>query len=205
MALSIQEYEKLYWKNYLRFEKDLLDASHYVEICQKNLNTHSRAFLYLLLSIGSEFDNVCREAGNLIGRTNIVDYADELLEKYPTIINQKVLLEDFDLELTPFSGWNHEQASQTLCFWNDYNEVKHDRVANFEKATLGCVLNALAGLFILEMYRMNEIYMVNEYEQLNMSGAESSVFILDNWEYHLRTSNIKPKYKMFDDETGREM
>ena len=37
-------------------------------------------------------------------------------------------------------------------WWSPYNRVKHERIDNFRNANLKNVANALAGLYILELY-----------------------------------------------------
>ena len=56
-------------------------------------------------------------------------------------------------EVTPFFAWEAtgpftEEAYTPLAWWQAYNDVKHDRWANIQRATLLHTVSAVAGLFL---------------------------------------------------------
>ena len=140
-------------------------------------------------------------------RTTIADYAKVLLTKYPTIQEQKVCVFHRPLELKPFAGWNKELPSQSLCFWNSYNKVKHHRVENYPMASFEAVANALAALFILNMYGLNEIYLSKNNLPHNIPETidESKLFYLDSWTERIRLSSVKHHYRLYDDDDQKEI
>ena len=201
-----KKYELNYWKQYTLLEQEFIKTMIYVEIDQANFKTYSSMYLKLLLEIGSEVENVLKEMCNTTGRTTITDYAQQVLQRHPNIINQVVQVKDKSISIIPFAGWNTTQPSKSLGFWNAYNDVKHDRISNYQKATLENVICALAGLFLLEMYRINEIYAVDTDAFQNFpDDEESKLFILSQWEGHLRTSKIKSPYPCFDDDNNERL
>ena len=88
--LDKKQYEITYWNQYLLLEKEFLETTLYVELDVANYSTYSNAYLKLLLSIGSEVDNVLRELTSLTGRSCITTYARSVLSKYPNIVIQDV-------------------------------------------------------------------------------------------------------------------
>ena len=200
--MSKKSYELNYWKQYKLLEKEFANSLIYVELSQANFLTYSSVYLKLLLEIGSEVDNVLREMCAKTGRTDISTYASFVLAKYPNITSHAVQVKDGGFSIIPFNGWNTIQPSQSLSFWEAYNIVKHDRVSNYQEATMKNVLNALAGLFILEMYRMRELYDIDPDEDNSLPDDESDLFVLTSWEQHLRTSKARIPYALFDDEDG---
>ena len=199
--MNILEYKQNYWKQYSLLEKEFDETSQYVTLDNDNLATFSPFYLKLILGIGSEIDNVLKEACGLTGRADMADYAASILSKYPSITTQSVTVENSNITITPFSGWNISQPSQSLEFWKKYNEIKHDRIANYKKASLDTVITALAGLYIILIYRSNELYM-SDPEAFSNLPVESSYFILDNWERRFRTDKVKSEYPIFDDSDG---
>ena len=202
--MTFDEYRINYWRMYLVLEKELVEALDYVELNVNNFSTTSIVFSKLLLSIGAEIDNVFREYSGLTGRSSIEFYYNFILNKHPAIVNQQVKVKDTTIDLKPYDGWNGTQPSQSLNFWQKYNELKHDRVLNAQNASLETVLNALAGLFIMELYRFNDIFMTQSDTFINMPDdeLESKLFILDKWYLKMRTSKLKMDYSLFDEENG---
>jgi len=49
----------------------------------------------------------------------------------------------------PFSGWDAAAPTRSLPWYDDYNAAKHDRESNFNKATLGTALSAVAAVWIM--------------------------------------------------------
>lgn len=202
--MTFDEYRINYWRMFLVLEKELVEALDYVELNTNNYATTSIVFSKLLLSIGAEIDNVFRECSGGSGRTNIEYYYNFIINKYPAIINQQVKVKDTAIILKPYDGWNGSQPAQSLIFWQMYNELKHDRVLNAQNASLESVLNALAGLFIIEMYRFDDIYKTQADTFANMpdNELESKLFILSSWEQKMRTSKVKLDYSLYDEENG---
>ena len=93
--------------------------------------------------------SICKELGNQNANRMDIGYTPTILTKWPKIKEQKVRFRDIQLE--PLSSWM-DNPYQSPNWWSPYNDVKHERIRNYKSANLKNVLNALAGLFILENY-----------------------------------------------------
>lgn len=203
--MTFDEYRISYWRMFLMLEKEFVKTLDYVELNTNNYTTTSIIFSKLLLSIGAEIDNIFRECTKLSGRSDIKYYYKVIINKYPTIIDQTVNVKNTNIVLKPYAGWNESQPSKSLIFWQKYNELKHDRILNAQNASLKNVLNALAGLFIIEMYRFDDIYQTQKDTFTNMPDGEeleSKLFVLNSWKEKIRGSKVKLEYPLYDEENG---
>ncbi|MFC2105244.1 hypothetical protein ACFLS0_00580 [Candidatus Bipolaricaulota bacterium] len=77
---------------------------------------------------------------------NFKDYAHEFEPKLGLQSCRTILLKHPPEFLEPFSGWIDPNGSfQSLDWWQDHNDVKHDRIMHSNKATLrNCVLSLCA-------------------------------------------------------------
>jgi hypothetical protein len=55
--------------------------------------------------------------------------------------------------LNPFTQWAKEEK---LPWWEAFTKLKHDRINNFQEATLGNAINALAATFIVLSFKYEE-------------------------------------------------
>lgn len=201
--MTRDNFERVFWQQYLMLEQEFMETLNYVEFDSQNFNTYSNKFAKILLQIGSEMDNVLRNICESQGRTNITDYANYILGKYPHIVSQTVRTSSNTIILQPYKGWNVSQPSKSLEFWEKYNAIKHDRIQNYQKASLEAVANGMAALFIIEMYELYELYRL-EIETFESSpDKESEIFILEDWTNHLRSSKVKLKNPLMDDDRGK--
>ena len=193
-------YERNYWRHYLQLESDFLQILEYVEFDRNNFSVYSVKLMQLLLSIGSEVDAVFKEICRITEkpRPNIRDYAPIILSRYPNIASQNVRVFKRDLVLTPFESWDLTNPSQTLLFWNSYNEVKHHRSEKFSEANLRAVANGLAALFILNIYKLHDLFEEDIDVCESIPEDKSKLFYLENWTMGIRTSAVKYPYRVID-------
>ena len=148
-------------------EKDFLDTERYISfdfgdnymyLSQEptdiaNSNTFSNEFVKQYQAICSEVDvilkSICKELGNNNANT-MREYTDKVLRNWNNLPNQKVKLNT--IELQPFQNWSPSPTYKSPDWWRPYNGVKHERLENFRNANLKNVANALAGLYVLELY-----------------------------------------------------
>lgn len=71
-------------------------------------------------------------------------------------------------------------AGQSLHWWVAYNNIKHGRVGNFSDANLKNTLNALAALYILEIYFLKSI--ADALGEMGIPDKPSSLFKLNDFE-----------------------
>lgn len=137
-----------HWNYFLALEEDLAELARYVEPSQANFKTYSIEMVRLLLAASSEVDVVmklrCRQLGS---RARSIDgYRKALANQQPRMPEMRTSITRYGLELTPWKNW---QDDRTPKWWADHNKVKHERNANFARASLENVLNAVGGLFLL--------------------------------------------------------
>ncbi len=166
--MNRKEFFKHHWEYYLVLEKDFLQSERYVsfELGENylydgishenygNSTTFSNEFVKQYQAICSEIDvilkSICAELGNPSANDMQNGYTPTVLQAWASIVNQKVKFKE--VELQPFFNWKQAPDYKSPDWWKPYNKVKHERVDNYRKANLKNVVNALAGLYILENY-----------------------------------------------------
>lgn len=153
------EFMQIHWKYYLLLEEDFLRTTRYVELDQANFDTFSKEYYKIFMSICMESEALMKAISGIGGNaySNIGDFGAGILNKYPGITNKEVNVNYTNIILKPYDGWLASAARKTLKWWDAYDDAKHDRVAMDSKANLDNVINALAGLYILEYLYLNEI------------------------------------------------
>jgi hypothetical protein len=137
--------------------------------------------------IGSEIDVIMKElcGFNQFDRKTIKDYATHILERYPDIVNQKIL--GNGIELVPFANWSLENAATSLEWWDAYNTIKHGRVANFSIANLKNTFKSLGALYVLNQYLLKKI--ADDTNDIDIPDKESTIFKMINWETRFVNDN----------------
>ena len=156
--MTENEFVNLYWKQYIMLEKEFRKTVKYVALDSINFETYSDAYVKLLIQIGSEVDIVskalCKEINTASNAHNISQYQPEIISKFPDFYDVIVRSEVTDLK--PWDSWRQQLSP---FWWGKYNAVKHNRndkedgvKENYKYANLQNTINALAGLYQMEMY-----------------------------------------------------
>jgi hypothetical protein len=135
-------------------QEDFRRLGEYVELNDANLDTFSHRLYELLLRTCTEFESLCRDL--LVFKEyekeprcmKIHDY--KKLEGWWQFESKSVGFLRWMPEpcyVSPFQGWS--TASPPLSWYDAYNAVKHNRHAEFKRASLKNVCNAIAGQFVL--------------------------------------------------------
>lgn len=155
----------------------------------QNSKCYSIEYIKQYQAICSEVDvlmkSICNEFG--YSADNMKMYTKKILEKWPNIINQRIAIDD-RVELKPFINWKSGEDYQSPDWWKPYNDVKHQRLDNFQSANLKNVINALGGLYILENYfvkiladKENEGKSDNEEYIKDVPNDCSKIFCMKDW------------------------
>jgi len=132
--------------------------SRYVEFHKDNFNCFSIEIARILLASASEVDVVCKRLCKKIDAkskaNDIHAYRDTIRPAFPPIATFAVRFPRFDLTLSPWDEWKKKRG--VPIWWSDYNKVKHQRDAFFERANLKNALNTVAGLFVMVLYLYSE-------------------------------------------------
>ena len=158
MAIIAKE-NFLHWNYYIALEEDLSKISRYIEFSEDNFNVYSIELAHLLLAASSEIDVVLKALCNIINPSkkhkNINDYQRTIKDKLSNLINEPCYIHRYGLELNPSTNWNNDENPH---WWKDYNDVKHERDINFNKANLKNTLNALSALNLTIIYYYKAFY-----------------------------------------------
>lgn len=144
---------KLHWNYFLALERDLEGVSRYVEFAKPNFAVYSIELAHLLFAAASEVDViaklVCDRVDAAAPANNINEYKPVLLKALPDLPTTNVFIPRYGITLAPWDNWN---GANNPDWWRSYNNVKHERDAHFEEATLKNALNALGALLILTFH-----------------------------------------------------
>lgn len=135
-----------YWKYYLLLEKEFISTLDYVELNQANFNTFSNRYAVLIQSVGAELDNFFKAFCGLTSDSysNIKNYAEMVNQIWPEIKDQRIEVISYSLQLQPFKDWDVDHAKESLQWWKAFDDIKHARTDNMNRATQLNVINILA-------------------------------------------------------------
>ena len=131
-------------------EKDLENLFEYIEPDQSNFKVFSLKLYELFLRICTEYESNCKailKANKYLKPENewgIKSY--NLIEVSSKLSSYSVKISGLDKTFVPFVDWKNDNS---LSWYQDYNEVKHNRNTSFKKANLENVLNAVSGLIVI--------------------------------------------------------
>jgi len=141
-----------YWEYFLSIESDLEKCTKYISFSENNYNAYSVEFAKIIMTASAEIDNIakelCREINPQSSPRNINDYKNIILEHYQNFHTLEIEIVRYDLKFKPWEDWN----TQTPSWWRDYNDIKHNRTQNFEKANLGNALKSVSALLTIILY-----------------------------------------------------
>lgn len=171
--MNRDDFCRVYWDYFLVLEKDMLNIERYVSFdlgdnavydssnCSDFGNSlcFSNEFVKQYQTICSEVDvilkTICREIMCSSTASNMTHYT-EIVLKHQNMWNglplQDVKIQKTGIILKPFSNWRCSPNYHAPDWFPIYNHVKHDRTNHSRDANLKNTLNALAGLYLLEVY-----------------------------------------------------
>lgn len=143
-----------YWQYFLKLESDFHATTRYIACSEINDTTCSIEFAQQIVCISTECEAIIKKICKIIEpknqAVNMGHYKRTILKKFPKIHEAPVRLNSLDRTVHPFAEWNN--SGGRLEWWNAYQDVKHHRDSNLEKANLKNTLHALSALLILELY-----------------------------------------------------
>lgn len=179
MKNDVQQFIQNNWNYYLMLENDFINITRYIKLDKCNFHTFSDEIVKLLQSVGAECDLIFKKICNinLKKRANIYDYV-QILDDYPQIINEKIIVKNSNIILQPFKGWKKKYPSQ-LKWWKAYNLVKHNREEQVQFGNFYNLLNIMAALFFLEMYFCKKIATLTQ--NIDIPNEKSKIFMIKDW------------------------
>jgi hypothetical protein len=150
-----------YVRAFLLIQKDLLELFEYIEPADGNLATYSFRIHELLMrtciEIEANFKAILQEneynpkdkKGQAISEKNWNIRNYQIVDKSHHLSSYKIYIPTWEGEkstMAPFLSW---KSSGPLTWYQAYNQSKHSRHAEFRKANLENLLNAVAALVVL--------------------------------------------------------
>lgn len=173
----------LAWDEYKLLEEDFVKYLKYVPLADEHEDVWSLYLGDLLIRIGSILDSFFRRAifsPILDDAISINEYRalndykinmgtyKKLYDPFYKLSSKKIYELRTLKQLTPFSSWS---LDDTPYWWENYNHVKHDRFKNKKEATLKSVLEALSGLFILNVIHLETMPVLVDYDIIHSNLA----------------------------------
>ena len=164
--MTSTDFLNYYWHQYIMLEKEFLATEQYVKIDPANYKTFSDAYAKLLLQIGSEIDVAAKMLCQIIDSTfngDKIDCYRDILSANTDFLSTEIAVLNRSIVLKPWERWITASTNKPNPFWwTAYNKVKHQRTDtveidgisqdSFRFANLEYTMNALAGLYQVDMY-----------------------------------------------------
>ena len=167
---------KNYWYYFQSLTRQLQNTEQYVdhylgangEII--NASTFSNEFAKILMLASAEFEVVskalCTESGvSLPWNANIIRITKEILKIYP-LIGDTTISTPYQT-FQPLHNWTIVNATKRsgetvskvegIQWWNDHNDIKHNRRLHFYLANLSNCIDSLGSLMVLEYYLSQKV------------------------------------------------
>src|SRR5690554_264967 len=174
----------IHWNYLISIEQDIIRLSNFIEFTEKNFETYSLELLKLNLSIGSEIDVVmkllCKSYLPNKDFKTIKDYKIFINENLPNIISESITMPRYELRFKPLEeiGFFEEGKYCTPFWWNYYNDIKHRRDLEYEKANLKNLIFSFGALILINIYRVLKIKKIENYRDLYNYVDNLSLFDL---------------------------
>jgi hypothetical protein len=146
---------------YEGLEEEVVDFLRYVPPQNQNMNVWSPRLATVIVEacglIGSLFRYISPAEVTIHGKKKkrdklkILDYAELYSAKLQLPARKIILLISPSSYRNPFSIWSKQvsKSSTTPSWWTTNNDLKHQRIDNFCKATMNTAIDALAGALLI--------------------------------------------------------
>ena len=180
-----------FWLHYLSLEQSILEISEYISINKDNFQCYSFKNMQLFFAVCSEIDSIFKHIQRNIysditdGKNlNIVKNIAMLREVFPIVSETRITtnINGSVIEFKPFQKLfsdymqkNSKNKEKPSSWWQQYNDVKHQRLDNFNKANLKNLLESLSALHILNLiYALSlEPELIENYEFVLIQASVS--------------------------------
>ncbi len=202
----------LFFPVYMNLEKEFLELANTIYIDDTQLDVYSIKIADLLVRTAVEVESIAKELyfqnggepkekdKNLYFDTDCIALLEEKwkLSKKKVIVSSHYLYlkKEENNVLTPLKKAN-KRGTSTSLWLRAYQAVKHNRSKELKKGNLKSLIQALGGLYILNLYYMNnEINLGNNHDSFS-PNLQSNLFSI---KAHKNTSiNINNQYKINED------
>jgi len=158
-------FENSAWEQYTTLEEEFIRYLKYVPLEEKHYDVWSLVLGDLLNNTGSIIDSFLKNAihfNQLNDIQNIEKIREDekchnmksyrmIFEHFYNLSNKEIFENKSWSKIIPFSNWSDNKSPD---WWNNYTALKHDRFSNQKNATLKTTLDALGGLFLLNVIHL---------------------------------------------------
>jgi hypothetical protein len=138
---------------YLELERRLCGFLQTIPFNTPNVKITLPPLANIIVDAGSLVDTIFREefpsGVQARDKLKIFHFAPHY-EKTLQLSTLKAVLYQYPFSyLTPFAGWVNSATGKyaPLQWWEDYNKLKHERVREYSRSTLGAAINTVGALF----------------------------------------------------------
>ena len=177
---TLNEHYRYYQEN----EHQFLDTERYAFVSYRRCkNTYSFVYANILFNICSDFESLIRayfgeENDNPMDINEIIRLikSDANLSK---ALDEKASFKNSDyVSMQPLAvNVDNRNGNESFKWWGAYNKVKHNKVAKIFHANQENVVNALAGLYILNRYILS---IITPEGDVDVFPYDKQYFKLDN-------------------------
>ena len=172
----------IYWNSFSTLYSDLEESLRYVNPIKEHFNVYSLRFYELLIRASTEFESLCKEKVielklSKSKELSIKDYylLNNHFEKKLSKVSVGYLFPS-PLFINPLEEW---KKSHQLSWYKSYNNVKHNRVRNFQEANLENVLKSIGAFFIiLDAF---DICPLGDFSFLHSNGLTERIKSNEKW------------------------
>lgn len=163
--------KNLFWHVYQNLEKELLEIGETVLVVDNQLDVYSVRIAELLVRTCVEIESIAKELYFANGGPKPRDKHPYFDSDCLSYLNEKWLLskkkvflscaaffikDEAMLEMIPLEKGHHFKID--ISEWMDaYQSVKHDRMNNIEKGNIRYLIQAMAALFLLNVYMKDQV------------------------------------------------
>ena len=181
-SLNINENEQRSQEQALRILVEKLDEILlFIEPSNEGLMSYSHKIRDLLILACTEVENQWR---SLLNRANHQPINSRMYTTQDYVkLNAVSHLDEYQIGLRhydsftpskPFENWDTNNPTQSLTWYNAYNETKHNRDQFFASATLQAAIDAVSANIILYCTRFSPLLLINDTSTL--SGLIKQIF-----------------------------
>ena len=211
--ITRHQFLRLHWGQYSVLEKGFQELLEYVDLRPCNMATCSNRIAMQLVTVCTVTESTIREMYGLPRSVKAHAMAEALLsDPLFSPDAEVVVVEALDPRYTvcPWESLGDAGGPAIPVWWDSYNAVKHHRFESFERANLESLLNAMAGLYYLEMLYAKRVgdYWYEQYgnqnsdDTMDVPNDVSRLFWLKNWETRRHVSGFD-MYAMSDGDVDR--
>lgn len=197
------EFHQRYWLYYTILEDDFLTTERFIAIDKLNFDSFSNEYIKQYQTICSEIDVIaksyCKELDFSFRGRSIPTYCKCIIDNSADFANHTINVKNKGLQIKPWENWSYtvesqegskgKITSQNPDWWQKYNKIKHDRTSvnnesglpYYKSANQKNVLNALAGLFQLELHYYRLLQRKYFPCEPDMPGPDSKLYEIANW------------------------